>query len=67
MRALALIGVLALGACSSVGGSAFRNEQTGQIEEGCGPMQGLSFAIERAQQGCEESYQNDGWTRLGPM
>jgi hypothetical protein len=59
--------LLALGACSAVSGREFRNEQTGELQSGCGPMQGFTVALDRAQQGCTQSFENNGWTQLGPV
>jgi hypothetical protein len=60
---LASLAVLSLAACStaSVDATQFRNQQTGQIENGCGPMRGFARPIQEAQQGCIDSFKDQGW------
>lgn len=64
-RSISPLAMLLLAACgtTSVGGSQFRNNQTGQIEQGCGPMQGFAGPLQEAQQGCIDSFKDQGWTR----
>ena len=70
MRSLAFflspLAMLLLAACStaSVQGAQFRNNQTGQIEQGCGPMQGFAGPLQEAQQGCSDSFKDQGWTKI---
>jgi hypothetical protein len=63
---LAPLAMLALAACStaSINATEFRNDQTGQIEQGCGPMQGFAGPVQEAQQGCADSFKDQGWTQI---
>ena len=68
-RVLALPMLLLLAACSGLApakteATAFQHPQTGQVVEGCGPMQGFKGAIEKAQQGCDQAFQAKGWVPL---
>jgi hypothetical protein len=68
-RALALPLLLLLAACSGFApaqtrATAFQNAQTGQVVAACGPMQGFKGAIEEAQKGCSQSYQDAGWHQV---
>jgi hypothetical protein len=68
-RVLALPLLLLLAACGGLApaktqATAFQNQLTGQIVAGCGPMQGFEGAIEKAQQGCTESYKSAGWQQV---
>jgi hypothetical protein len=67
IRGVSLVALLTLGACSAVGGHEFRNQQTGQLKTGCGPMEGFSVALDRAQQGCTQAFESKGWTEVGPL
>jgi hypothetical protein len=68
-RILALPLLLLLAACSGLApaqteATAFKNQQTGQVATGCGPMQGFKGAINEAQKGCEQAWQAKGWLPL---
>jgi hypothetical protein len=69
MRVFAFLALLLLGACSSLAPTAidaipFRNAQTGEVANGCGPMQGFAGPLHKAQQGCIEAWKSKGWTAL---
>jgi len=55
--------LLVLGGCSVQSADAvnFRNPKTGAVVAACGPLIGFTFAVTPAQEGCTESYQDDGW------
>ena len=68
-RALALPMLLLLAGCSGLApaktdATAFENPQTGQVADGCGPIQGFRGAVEKAHQGCDEAWQAKGWVPL---
>jgi hypothetical protein len=68
-RILALPLLLLLAACSGLApaqteATAFKNQQTGHVATGCGPMQGFKGAIDEAQKGCEQAWQAKGWLPL---
>jgi hypothetical protein len=68
-RILALPMLLLLAACSGLApakteATTFQNMETGELVAGCGPMQGFEGAIEKAQQGCAQSYQSAGWHQV---
>jgi hypothetical protein len=69
IRVLALPMLLLLAACGGLApaqteATAFQNTATGEVVVGCGPMQGFEGAIEKAQQGCAQSYQSAGWQQV---
>ena len=71
-RVLALPLLLLLAACGGLApaktqATAFQNPQTGQVVAGCGPMQGFAGAIEKAQQGCTESFKSAGWRHMAHL
>jgi hypothetical protein len=69
MRALALPILLLLGGCTGLipaatDATAFENPQTGQVTDGCGPIQGFKGAVDKAQRGCDQAWQAKGWVPL---
>ena len=71
-RALALPLLLLLAGCSGLipaktDATAFENPQTGQLADGCGPIQGFKDAVDKAQQGCDQAWQAKGWLPLSGM
>jgi hypothetical protein len=68
-RALALPILLLLAGCTGLSpaetqATAFENPQTGQIADGCGPIQGFRGAVDKAQQGCDQAWEAKGWVPL---
>ena len=68
-RALALPLLLLLAACSGLApakteATAFEDPQTGQLADGCGPIQGFRGAVDKAQHGCDQAWQAKGWVPL---
>ena len=64
MRYFGLLVLLSVAACAPWGPDThFRNPATGEVVAACGPYPGLATAVEGAEKGCAQAYEEKGWVR----
>jgi hypothetical protein len=59
-----LIVLMLVSACASGPETRFRNPATGEVRAACGPFIGIPEAVQEAEKGCTEAYEEKGWVRL---
>jgi len=62
--AAALAAFLALAGCvSDSEATQWRNPATGEVRAGCGPYQGLQWAVDEAVKACSDEFVEEGWVK----